>query len=409
MSNFNDKALKGVAEAVMKIMEAEKMAKKDHDQDGKIESGKAEYLGSRIRAAKMAGKLKEEEQLEELSKATVKSYVMKKMEKPTTTNKDVKGMTNAYNRLKNYKPTSEEVEHIEEGGMPSSVIKHKQSLATKSPEELHAGFKEVANRIGKSVEDTARSTAWSHGYGKGEGKGSGHYWNKIKHLEEGVEQIDEAFPTVDDAHRRMGNYTKGTVTKTATGLKHERNYKDEDETEEKMGKKGKTYGANQKRRTNTKLYKESFTSMLKKLDEQGIKALDEVFAEEIEQIDELAKSTLGSYIKKAAKDQSSDAYDHGEEENRRYYEGGDSESDSDSADRERRMANREKGIGRAVKKITKEELETIEERSLTASESKKKEDIVMSMKKGLSGFKERYGKDAKSVMYATATKRAKED
>ena len=33
----------------------------------------------------------------------------------------------------------------------------------------------------------------------------------------------------------------------------------------------------------------------------------------------------------------------------------------------------------------------------------------MSMKKGLSGFKERYGKDAKSVMYATATKRAKED
>jgi len=34
--------------------EAEKMAKKDHDQDGKVESGKSEYLGSRIRAAKMA-------------------------------------------------------------------------------------------------------------------------------------------------------------------------------------------------------------------------------------------------------------------------------------------------------------------------------------------------------------------
>jgi hypothetical protein len=29
------------------------------------------------------------------------------------------------------------------------------------------------------------------------------------------------------------------------------------------------------------------------------------------------------------------------------------------------------------------------------------------MKKGLAGFKERYGKDAKSVMYATATKQAK--
>ena len=36
-----------------------KMAKKDYDKDGKIESGKDEYLGSRIRAAKKAGKLKE--------------------------------------------------------------------------------------------------------------------------------------------------------------------------------------------------------------------------------------------------------------------------------------------------------------------------------------------------------------
>jgi len=38
---------------------AEKKADKDYDQDGKIESGKDEYLGSRIRAAKKAGKLKE--------------------------------------------------------------------------------------------------------------------------------------------------------------------------------------------------------------------------------------------------------------------------------------------------------------------------------------------------------------
>jgi hypothetical protein len=49
----------------------------------------------------------------------------------------------------------------------------------------------------------------------------------------------------------------------------------------------------------------------------------------------------------------------------------------------------------------------IEERSLTEPEMKKKEDIVKGMKKNLSGFKERYGKDAKSVMYATATKNAK--
>ena len=51
----------------------------------------------------------------------------------------------------------------------------------------------------------------------------------------------------------------------------------------------------------------------------------------------------------------------------------------------------------------------IEERTLTAAETDKKEEIVKSMKKGLAGFKERYGKDAKSVMYATATKQAKGD
>jgi hypothetical protein len=52
-------------------------------------------------------------------------------------------------------------------------------------------------------------------------------------------------------------------------------------------------------------------------------------------------------------------------------------------------------------------LADIHERTLTEPETKKKEEIVKSMKKGLSGFKDRYGKDAKSVMYATATKQAK--
>jgi hypothetical protein len=42
------------------IFEAAKKAKKDYDGDGKIESGKDEYLGSRIAAAKKAGKMEEE-------------------------------------------------------------------------------------------------------------------------------------------------------------------------------------------------------------------------------------------------------------------------------------------------------------------------------------------------------------
>jgi hypothetical protein len=38
---------------------------------------------------------------------------------------------------------------------------------------------------------------------------------------------------------------------------------------------------------------------------------------------------------------------------------------------------------------------------------KKKEEMVKGMKKGMSGFKQRYGDRAKEVMYATATARAK--
>jgi hypothetical protein len=53
--------------------------------------------------------------------------------------------------------------------------------------------------------------------------------------------------------------------------------------------------------------------------------------------------------------------------------------------------------------------ESLDERHLTAAETKEKEMNVKGMKKNLSGFKARYGDDAKSVMYATATKQAKKD
>jgi hypothetical protein len=57
----------------------------------------------------------------------------------------------------------------------------------------------------------------------------------------------------------------------------------------------------------------------------------------------------------------------------------------------------------------KEEVEQVDERELSKGETSEKERIVKGMKKSLSGFKARYGKDAKSVMYATATKAAKKD
>jgi len=56
-------------------------------------------------------------------------------------------------------------------------------------------------------------------------------------------------------------------------------------------------------------------------------------------------------------------------------------------------------------KARNEEVE-LDERTMTSADKTERERIVKGMKKGLAGFKSRYGKDAKSVMYATATKQA---
>jgi hypothetical protein len=49
----------------------------------------------------------------------------------------------------------------------------------------------------------------------------------------------------------------------------------------------------------------------------------------------------------------------------------------------------------------------LNERELSRGEEREKERIVKGMKKNRSDFQDRYGDDAESVMYATATKRAK--
>ena len=51
----------------------------------------------------------------------------------------------------------------------------------------------------------------------------------------------------------------------------------------------------------------------------------------------------------------------------------------------------------------------VKERELSKGEEKEKERIVTGMKKNKGDFKDRYGKDADAVMYATATKNAKKN
>lgn len=154
--------------------------------------------------------------------------------------------------------------------------------------------------------------------------------------------------------------------------------------------------------------------------------------EETEQIDELSTQTLSSYIKKRGLQLRGGASDKGKIKginmamkkiDRKISEEPDSEQFAKEIEMQKEKnsgkVRNDAGIAKpfqsasvrepAVQPVRKEEAEQIEERSLTEPEMKKKEEYVKGMKKRLSGFKERYGSRGKSVMYATATKMAKED
>jgi hypothetical protein len=127
--------------------------------------------------------------------------------------------------------------------------------------------------------------------------------------------------------------------------------------------------------------------------------------EEETQINELSKKTLNSYIKKSGEDLAGD-------DGRQMYM---SDRKLLNRDKGHSLAKAKAGITKYPKVMAKEDNKYpdtaergIYEKHLTPAETKKKEEIVMSMKKGLPGMKKRYGERAKEVLYATATKRAKQ-
>jgi hypothetical protein len=135
--------------------------------------------------------------------------------------------------------------------------------------------------------------------------------------------------------------------------------------------------------------------------------------ESVEQIDELKKSTLASYVKKAshdvaAKGAATRQFANDSEAARKDQNYTGAKKSMDKADKTfAKSWKRREGMGKAVDRLAKEEVEHIEERELTSGEKATMEKNVKGMKKNLAGFKERYGERAKEVMYATATARAK--
>jgi len=280
---------------------------------------------------------------------------------------------------------------------------------------------------------------------------------------EEVEEIEEMFPGTPEYEKKYGKApqdmkkgekkktTQGEMEKTGKGVVHRRKFSEMIESYTEGGVKGlfrvlaeeptsAEFDAQlddaKQRAAGTKKQPEVAKAAVQAVQNEEIELTLEDFTpeeleefmqtEEYEQLDELSKKTLGSYAKKAFK-----SYDSIARKANDIPDGAEGKKAYQKASVT--LKNRDAGVKKAVDRLAKEGVEQVEEqthttvefidyndvngvkyaeidlteRKLTDAETDKKEEIVKSMKKGLSGFKDRYGKDAKSVMYATATKQAK--
>ena len=472
MSIFNDKALKGVAEAAAKIM-GEQLKGNQHKIDAN-KNGKVDAHDFKLLRGKKDMKKEEVEQLDEISADTASNYLNKVKAKHGTN----------YNDLPK---------------------KRQRGVVTAMDIKMNAAEKKMKK------EDV---------------------------------ELDEAFPTVADAKKRMdaGKTSTGSVTKTSKGLVHKRDYKDEDESDDAQ-KKSTSYGARQNYKRSTRVNEElSFTEMLELYNEHGLKVLAPIETEEMDidgtTIEVIDGDKINGYVETTVEEVTNDEFTKEFKDQQASFEGKkkqpkvvagktmgvktmpeeyenlDEKEGYGSSDPLENRANYAKrhGTGQVYKKtypgdkvgmsksyaydikrtgpkkklpeeyeeidekleifhstspgaqmkryhkdspapeakahrdataaaakglrasgalkrksfsygstddiktpkggtvhaIKREEVE-LDERSLTSDEKSEMEKNVKGMKKKLSGFKDRYGDDAKSVMYATATKMAKKD
>jgi hypothetical protein len=278
---------------------------------------------------------------------------------------------------------------------------------------------------------------------------------EVEQVEEGIEDKLEAArakaksagkPVKGPAKAEKSNVTKVAGKAYGGSAQKDEPEEDEDDTPKKASKKGVF-----KRRYNTKVYKEQFSHLLDSYVNGGLKSVMEdlevveedvveeevdnetftkeveaqkdkaegkgkkadiaaasvqaVTKEDVEQIDELSVHKMMRYVDKNYKAHTDreDAHYAGkkysEKENKAQ------QNRHDGFHRAARLVKKKTGkalhqigpIDRVRYAVTKEDVDQVEERTLTSSEMETREKNVKGMKKNLVGFKERYGSRAKDV------------
>ena len=204
-----------------------------------------------------------------------------------------------------------------------------------------------------------------------------------KKMKEEVEELDE-YKSTGGVYKNKGTY--GTEKSLEAGYT---DFDKENELAKKnlKTKKPKKYGARQNFVRSTRV-NESFTSILASYKENGLKGISEMFATEQASQEEYDKEIEKAKAKSQGKDKAEVA-----------------KASVQAVKSEQTHTKIEVIDMSDPYNIQKREID-LEERKMSDDEMEKKEDIVKGMKKGMKGFKERYGERAKEVMYATATKRA---
>ena len=200
------------------------------------------------------------------------------------------------------------------------------------------------------------------------------------------EQLNEAFPTVADAQKRASEPKPSGGAGIKLGTRYGGGRQADEPEKDDEPKQRAKYGARKDRFTNTKLYKEADD------------CVDEPKAKEI------AKKEVGNHEKSMHKEELK-GNQHKIDANKN--------GKIDSHDFKLLRSKKKKmteGLSFAEQLIEsmygKKSALPIDEKEMSDTQKKKKEDIVMSMKKDTSGLKKRYGSRWKDVMYATATKQA---
>jgi hypothetical protein len=274
---------------------------------------------------------------------------------------------------KNNKIDAEDFKHLRAGKKPADVKKEEVEQVEEGLGDIVRG----AVKVVKTVRDNEQA------YQAQKQKKAGEVLSALK--KEEIEQIQE-YESKGGVYKHKGTYG------TAKGAEYgETDYDKENEMAKNDSKPAKParkkYGARQNFVRSTRV-NESFSGLLSVYKDGGLKALSEALVKE---------------------EPTNDEYNAELDDNKAKAEG------------KKKQPELAKGSIQAVKQEETEiavidadkangvQIETIDEREMTSGEMEKREKIVKSMKKGLEGFKQRYGDRAKNVMYATATKQAMKD